>query len=738
MRPLFLSLVETHVLQLPTVALRPALKAIILALLPGVEDETSEDFERTLRILDGFKRVFANAGASSPRSAGQNGEQYFWQCLFLASITSPSRRMGVLAYLNRFLPRLGTKPGGQALDTASREAGSHSYALDVVTSPEPGLLIRCFATGLADENALIQRSFLDLLVTHLPIHAEVLQGRVSGDDLGMLVSAAAGVVLRRDMGLNRRLWTWFLGPESLPETNGDGQRSSEPMSAGDETTVDGKLVTTQHKYFMRYGLEPLTESIKKMVLTSSTAASDKARPFRISLSLMDRWEVGGLVVPKVFLPLMRSVNEFASEADSAEKFNEVLRSANVFFDGVESSLIWSEILSLLQLGPERAHILTNLDLADFLLSNFNVREEEMLNVHVPMVTLALMVQLSSVDENEGLEFSAGQEIEQKMMTTLGRLVDMYPGYAGIPNFRATTSGTESGERADRESILLKVREFYTQSQNTLDALPLPFSATALRDLILDSGCQLVERYFRAADSGSALRQSANILVSLLHKTSATNSALRPELKQCLMARMISKSADAANNLPFPMLSATTTLVTALYSTQPAGCGLSSDELRNFTSALVKHIWFYLSPSDPRFHVEAVRCIWQLHSASWQHRSVEAAVASIMLQGQTSTAFHATSSPHFQNFTVLWSHCNMLAPMYTESPNNPLAGEVGSGKSEQYMSANPATLYSSLLERPMFLALDLLDEQNSEGREAAHEWFKDLSSLDRYVHIGLHH
>jgi hypothetical protein len=56
-RPLFLSIFENHILKLDTPALRPALKAIILSLLPGLEDETSEDFERMFSALDTLRKV---------------------------------------------------------------------------------------------------------------------------------------------------------------------------------------------------------------------------------------------------------------------------------------------------------------------------------------------------------------------------------------------------------------------------------------------------------------------------------------------------------------------------------------------------------------------------------------------------------------------------------------------------------------------------------------------------------
>ncbi len=51
----FLELLERHFLDLDPRSLRPAMKSLLLALLPGLEEETSEDFERTLKLVERFK-----------------------------------------------------------------------------------------------------------------------------------------------------------------------------------------------------------------------------------------------------------------------------------------------------------------------------------------------------------------------------------------------------------------------------------------------------------------------------------------------------------------------------------------------------------------------------------------------------------------------------------------------------------------------------------------------------------
>ena len=67
-------------------------------------------------------------------------------------------------------------------------------------------------------NVLVQRNTLDLLILAFPMHMATTTPASPGnrpllteDDRNELVTAATSVLLRRDMSLNRRLYSWLLG-----------------------------------------------------------------------------------------------------------------------------------------------------------------------------------------------------------------------------------------------------------------------------------------------------------------------------------------------------------------------------------------------------------------------------------------------------------------------------------------------------------------------------------------------
>ena len=77
------------------------MKSFILSLLPGLEEETGEFFEKVLSLLD--------------RLSGTVSPSFFLQNVWLIMLTSPSARGTSLNFLAKRLPRLNANEGVQYL-----------------------------------------------------------------------------------------------------------------------------------------------------------------------------------------------------------------------------------------------------------------------------------------------------------------------------------------------------------------------------------------------------------------------------------------------------------------------------------------------------------------------------------------------------------------------------------------------------------------------------------------------
>jgi hypothetical protein len=79
---------------------RPAEKSIILALLPGLEEEHGEYFEKTLLVIDQIRLIV------------KDEEGFFWQCLWLAIATSAEQRVGGCNYCLKRMKKLDKSETG--------------------------------------------------------------------------------------------------------------------------------------------------------------------------------------------------------------------------------------------------------------------------------------------------------------------------------------------------------------------------------------------------------------------------------------------------------------------------------------------------------------------------------------------------------------------------------------------------------------------------------------------------
>ncbi|KAL8808463.1 MAG: hypothetical protein Q9182_000013 [Xanthomendoza sp. 2 TL-2023] len=707
-KPSLLSLFDTFIAALDPVDLRPALKGILLSLLPGLEEESGEELERTHDILQRLRTTIAGGPHGNEDVQITSGDHFFWQCLFLVAITSTSRRQGVLAYLQRHLPRLGkatTSP--KPVDEGPVEHKPQlSPGIAAVTSPEPGLLIRCFIAGLSDDQLLVQRGYLDLLVTHLPLDSEVLLRKVPPEDHVRLVTAAASVVARREMSLNRRLWTWFLGPDE-PSTGKKGAAATSGIGGGRDS-AQGQRV----KYFRGYGLNLLVQGILNMLGNNAATPVEKARPFRISLALMDQWEIGGFVVPKIFLPALKSVWRYQRAAPTSEAFDEVLRSAIVFFDGVESRLIWDEISNkLLQATdmekPDPEVYQQSLELAHFVIKHFNLQEEEMLTRHIPLLVLSLLLKSKSLTGSR--KGRPEERLVDQMLDLIGKLLDMIPRRAfGSQDSKPTSLSRDTTQNLDlnNKSFLTDMRTYYVNGRENsrLDASRIDNKVIAR--LITQNIVQVVtHELYSGRGAGRFFEAGISILEKIFRRTSVAHLLNVTEILSS--AQLASQVLTSENDfvVQFKDFTNIVFLLETLHVALSSTSWLEDHRLRPILSNILAGLWPYLSPASPKTNVEAVRCVWRLQSLSIDRKLVESCIVALMVKRNQDSEKDDLDVESARRFATLWSQSNSSHGSHARRsslvPVTPKTATSVTKASNEH-----------ILARPLLLILDSLEDRKT--------------------------
>lgn len=568
---------------LPLKSLRNIVLPLLYSLLPGIDDRSNESFEAVLSLIDGIKEKI-------------NDDSHFWQCYFLVIINSSDRRLGALEWAKLRLPKFESVLSSNCDPPTDKSTAFQaiSYAAQSTITPEPGLLIRAFCKGLEDDQILVQRDFLELLVKNIELHSPALQFVVARSDLKLLLISACSATLRRDMSLNRRLWNWLLGP-----------------SPDSSTTVSP--VVDRQTYFVNYGCEELVNGLLEMINSDTDSVVERCRPFRICLSIMDHWEIGANVIPKVLTPIIKSVKRCESKFPP-KQYAEIVRSAGAFFDGVETITIWSDCMNLIKEGSYES-----LSLLMFILQTFNVEEEEMIVQHIPLMLIVLMKTEIKKESTE---------IKLELIETLLNLI---PDRAFLPLF-VNVPQTDDEENAT--PILDSITEYYTSSPDDTDSFP--FSAAQITSILQEYFTASTINYIDKKDYIMA-GHFASFLSHFLNKIYHKESKWRDD-------KLVESLKSIPENCTYDYSFVST--INSLFITIIDG--LTNKEIEIFLKKFVSMIWKFLVSVSGTREVEAVKSLWQLQEAL-EDRRVEASIASLFVNPQY------TPEERGRALCALWNH-----------------------------------------------------------------------------------
>lgn len=671
-KPEILGLFSEYIATLDQSIIRVILKSVLLSLLSGLDDTTSESFGPTIELIDSFKTHLKD-------------DSHFWQCLFLCIITSPDKRTGAMEWCIKKLPsftviqeegetqqsQISHSSESTTTITTTTGATSALNSTDIwnnkhekekilkglsedakaCVSPEPGLLIRAFAEGLNDENVFVQRGFFDLLISRLHLNSPVLQVLTPNGDKELLILAASRTVLRKDMSINRRLWNWLLGPETetLPSKSHRSSLSIEKSESEIATIIDTPLPKqlSRLEYFQLYGLELFTNALLSLVESTdpSKANINKSVASRICIALMDRWEIGQLIVPKLLTPIFKASKKAIDDNEknnelpilkltidedddkTTQDVQEVLRSANSFVDSIEAINIYSEIYSCVQND--------NAELLSFILKNFHVEEEDMVVNHMPLILLALIVK-------QGLSVSNDSKILTHLMKSL---INSIPARAFLPLEHSTSQysdpaviGKDFGEF--KSFVTDKIGSFYNLDSEE-EVKNMPFETADLTAIILSCMVYIISEMLSTDPTG--VFAYCELLKELFDRIPTTpQSNYKTDI---LLAKLQDEfSHKVLSESDVPIAFGISIIFHSLVKNMQ-----NFDKLR-YLGIVINSLWYCLIHPSGLYQVEAVRSICRL-DFTCDPCHIEAALSSLFLKSDYFTRIRA--------FNCLWTHISAI-------------------------------------------------------------------------------
>lgn len=212
-----------------------------------------------------------------------------------------------------------------------------------------GLMIRAFAAAVEDDNVLVRRNALDLILQVLRLDGVAIR-KASHEDRIIIMRAAASVVMRRDLSLNRRLYTWLLGPDENAEQQ-IAYLHAHSLELLKTTLRVGAFEETPARCSFTF--------LKTEMFSPSTEYPE-SRPFKIFISLLDKWEIGGALTEAMVLDAFKALKSLIeSDAASNEDVGAIcllslaflsstiqaVMTASTLYEAVEPHIVWKQLLA---------------------------------------------------------------------------------------------------------------------------------------------------------------------------------------------------------------------------------------------------------------------------------------------------------------------------------------------------------------------------------------------------------
>jgi Dopey, N-terminal len=188
---------------------------------------------------------------------------------------------------------------------------------------------------LNDAVILVQRNTLEFLLLGFPMHTEIIRN----SDLIKLVTNALNTILRRDMSLNRRLYSWLLGSEVVSANR--KQQQQQQQQSGEQDSFGA--ITTTAAYFENYSKTILIKALRCTLKYSLQSSPVDLRPYKILISLLDKTEIGLAVLDDILCDVIRTMALSNNNLD-------VTKSANLLFATFDPAYIWDFMTQLYERG----------------------------------------------------------------------------------------------------------------------------------------------------------------------------------------------------------------------------------------------------------------------------------------------------------------------------------------------------------------------------------------------------
>ena len=220
------------------------------------------------------------------------------------------------------------------------------------------LFLKALLASFADNNVLVLRMLLDILITHAPLK---LMWSILGENTILVTSSIASLLLRKDLSLSRRVFQWIIGEDS----------SDVP-----ELTI-----------------RTVSEALLLMLRERSSSGKTLIRFFKVMICILDKPEISlHLIASKVIIKSVVLLS--GSHASPSQDDAKAVEQASLFFEMIDASHFWNSLGSTIESTKDPSTLLDICKCIHFCLSNFHMYDPQIQSTIFPALFLNLSMKAS--------------------------------------------------------------------------------------------------------------------------------------------------------------------------------------------------------------------------------------------------------------------------------------------------------------------------------------------------------
>jgi hypothetical protein len=197
-----------------------------------------------------------------------------------------------------------------------------------------------------------------------------------------LAKSVLQVLMRKDMSLSRRFYTWAL--DALPGA------------------------TEQQEHLSEHSLGIIVEAVRRLLQVESASADELSRPFKLLVFVLDKPVIADPLVRECLLDLIAFLQEAEARLDG-DSFEKLLGSANMFFRMLDLDLIWGRFCREVIAAPKERPIRPIITAIAFATRHLMIIDENSSMTHLYLMLFAL-VKAMSMSGRDSVELAANREI----------------------------------------------------------------------------------------------------------------------------------------------------------------------------------------------------------------------------------------------------------------------------------------------------------------------------------------